>query len=161
MGVTIQIYKVTIMNKQSVLAYVDKKYQKKTPPEFRVGDTVRVSVRISEGDASRVQAFEGIVIAFGGQGGSRTFTVRKISFGVGVERCFPLYSPTLDKIDVIRSGQSRRAKLYYLRNRIGRAAKLEEKESTTVSSPDAKKSTDQKQESPSQSEQELLAAAKK
>jgi len=117
------------MNKQEILQYVEKKHQKKEAQECRVGDTVRVHVKIIEGDATRVQAFEGIVISFKGHGATRTFTVRKISFGVGVERIFPLSSPTLEKIEVVRSGHARRAKLYYLRNRVGRSAKLEEKDS--------------------------------
>ncbi len=120
------------MNRQEILNYVDKKYQKKEPKEFRVGDTVRVSVKIVEGDTSRVQAFEGTVISFKGHGGSRNFTVRKISFGVGVERVFPLTSPLLDKIETVRSGHARRAKLYYLRDRVGRAAKLEDKDALAM-----------------------------
>jgi len=116
------------MNKQGILQYVDNKFQKKEAVDFRVGDTVRGPVKIMEGDAIRVQVFEGTVIAMKG-GGARNFTVRKISFGVGVERTFPLNSPTLEKIDVVRSGHTRRAKHYYLRFRVGRAAKLEEKES--------------------------------
>jgi large subunit ribosomal protein L19 len=124
------------MNKQELLQYVDKKFQKKEHIEFNVGDTVRVHVKITEGDSSRVQVFEGVVISFTGQGGARNFIARKISFGVGVERCFPVTSPTLDKIEVVRSGHARRAKLYYLRDRIGRAAKLEDKDAGTV---DAKK----------------------
>jgi large subunit ribosomal protein L19 len=116
------------MNRQEILNYVDQKYQKKEAKEFRVGDTVRVSVRIVEGETTRVQAFEGTVISFKGHGGARNFTVRKISFGVGVERVFPVTSPLLDKIEVVRSGHARRAKLYYLRDRVGRAAKLEDKD---------------------------------
>lgn len=115
------------MNRQEILNYVDKKHQKKEPQEFRVGDTVRVAVKIVEGETSRVQAFEGTCIGFKGHGGARNFTVRKISFGVGVERIFPVTSPLLDKIEIVRSGHSRRAKLYYLRDRVGRAAKLEDK----------------------------------
>jgi large subunit ribosomal protein L19 len=132
------------MNKQAILQYVDQKYQKQAPKEFKVGDTVRVFVRIIEGDATRVQAFEGTVICFKGHGGARTFTVRKISFGVGVERTFPMSSPTLEKIDVLRSGHSRRAKLYYLRDRVGRAAKLEDKEvavGTDAKKPDTRAAT--------------------
>ena len=129
------------MNRQEILNYVDKKHQKKEHKEFHVGDTVRVFVRITEGDATRVQAFEGTVISFTGHGGGRNFTVRKISFGVGVERAFPVNSPAVDKIEVVRSGQSRRAKLYYLRDRIGRSAKLEDKDVVAL---DAKKSTDVK-----------------
>ncbi len=145
------------MNKQDILNYVDKKYQKREQAEFRVGDTVRVSVKITEGDTTRVQAFEGIVIAFGGQGSARTFTVRKVSFGVGVERIFPLFSPFVEKCDVIRSGHARRAKLYYLRHRVGRSAKLEEKEALGA---DSKKSAEGKS-STKVTNEELLAGAKK
>lgn len=120
------------MNKQGILQYINQKFQIKEQPTFRVGDTVRVHVRITEGDTTRVQVYEGIVISFTGIMGTRNFTVRKISFGVGVERCFPLNSPTIEKIDIIRSGHVRRAKLYYLRNRIGKAARLEEKETTST-----------------------------
>lgn len=127
------------MNKQALLQYVDKKFQTRESVPFRVGDTVRVHVKIIEGDAARVQVFEGIVIGFAGQGGARNFTVRKISFGVGVERCFPVNSPIIEKIDIVRSGHVRRAKLYYLRNRVGRAAKLEEKETAGVAGVDLKK----------------------
>ena len=116
------------MNNQELLRYVENKFVKTKPSAFRVGDTVRVHVKIIEGDSARIQVFEGTVISFKGHSGARTFTVRKLSFGVGVERCFPLYSPTIEKITVVRSGQIRRSKLYYLRDRIGRASKLEEKE---------------------------------
>ncbi len=142
------------MNQQEVLNYIDKKYQKKEPKEFRVGDTVRVFVKIIEGDAHRIQAFEGTVISFKGHGGGRTFTIRKISFGVGVERCFPLNSPTLDKVEVVRSGHARRAKLYYLRDRIGRAAKLEDKDALALAA-EAKKAIS----TPSAAAQQELAAA--
>jgi large subunit ribosomal protein L19 len=125
------------MNRHEILNFVEQKYQKPQTTEFRVGDTVRVHARIVEGDTTRVQAFEGIVISFTGLGISRMFTVRKISFGVGVERIFPINSPVVDKIEVLRSGHARRAKLYYLRDRVGRAAKLEEKDATGK---DAKKS---------------------
>ena len=96
-------------------------------PDFRAGDTVRVQVRLVEGNRERVQAFEGIVIAFSGSGGRRTFTVRKVSYGVGVERIFPLHSPKLDAIEVVRRGQVRRAKLFYLRQLRGKAARIKEK----------------------------------
>lgn len=148
------------MNKQTVLDYINKKYQQKEPVKFNIGDTIRAAVKISEGGTSRIQAFEGVVIGFGGQGTSRTFTVRKISFGVGVERCFPLYSPNLDKIEVVRSGHNRRAKLYYLRNRVGRSAKLEEKETLTTVASELKKTIDQKPAGPS-NEAELVGGAKK
>lgn len=118
------------MNKQAILQYVENKFLKSQPTEFRIGDTVKVFVKIIEGNNTRIQAFEGIVTAMKGHGASRTFTVRKISFGIGVERIFPLFSPTIDKITVVRSGKVRRAKLYYLRERLGRSSKLEEKEKT-------------------------------
>ena len=145
------------MNQQELLNYVDKKHQRKEPKEFRVGDTVRVFVKITEGDATRVQAFEGTVISFKGHGGGRTFTIRKISFGVGVERCFPLNSPTLDKVEVVRSGHVRRAKLYYLRDRVGRAAKLEDKDALSAVA-DIKKPAAPVQ---TLAQQELAAAVKK
>lgn len=95
---------------------------------FNVGDTVRVFVKVVEGDKERLQQFEGIVIARRGSGTRETFMVRKISFGVGVERIFPLYSPVIDRIEVIKRGSVKRAKLYYLRSKKGKAAKIKEKE---------------------------------
>ena len=95
-------------------------------PEFRVGDTVKVGVKIVEGKRERVQDFEGIVIARKNGGIRETFTVRKISYGVGVERTFPMHSPKIDHIDIVRHGKVRRAKLYYLRERSGKAAKVKE-----------------------------------
>jgi large subunit ribosomal protein L19 len=109
------------------LAHIEKEFMKQDLPEFRPGDTVRVQVRIVEGNRERVQAFEGIVIAIQGSGGRRTFTVRKISYGIGVERIFPLHSPKIDAIQTVRRGQVRRAKLFYLRNLKGRAARIREK----------------------------------
>ena len=99
----------------------------KTIPSFDPGDTVRVNVKIKEGDRERVQAFEGICIARAGNGVNANFTVRKISFGEGVERVFPLYSPTVDSIEVVRRGKVRRAKLYYLRDRRGKSARIAER----------------------------------
>ena len=96
-------------------------------PEFRPGDTVKVNVRVVEGTRSRIQVFEGVVIARKGGGLRETFTVRKISFGVGVERTFPLHSPVIESIEVARRGKVRRAKLYYLRDRVGKAARIKEK----------------------------------
>ncbi|MEY4055150.1 MAG: hypothetical protein RL519_485 [Pseudomonadota bacterium] len=96
-------------------------------PEFRPGDTVRVGVKVIEGDRSRVQAFEGVCIARANKGIGSNFTVRKMSFGEGVERVFPLYSPTLDSITVVRKGVVRRAKLYYLRGRTGKRARIAER----------------------------------
>ncbi len=99
----------------------------KTIPEFRPGDTLRVGVRVVEGDRTRVQNFEGVCIARANRGLGSSFTVRKISFGEGVERVFPLYSPNIDSIDVVRRGVVRRAKLYYLRGRTGKAARIAER----------------------------------
>lgn len=95
-------------------------------PEFRPGDTVRVHVKVREGQRERIQVFEGAVIRRRGSGVSATYTVRKISYGVGVERTFPLHSPKIDKIEVTRHGKVRRAKLYYLRGRSGKAARIKE-----------------------------------
>ena len=96
-------------------------------PEFRAGDTLKVNVKVVEGTRSRVQAFQGIVIARRGDGVRETFTIRKISFGVGVERTFPLHSPKIAKLEVIRHGDVHRAKLYYIRERVGKAARIREK----------------------------------
>ena len=96
-------------------------------PEFRPGDTVRVNVKIKEGERERVQAYEGVCIARGGQGINESFTVRKISFGEGVERLFPVMSPNIESIEVKRRGVVRRAKLYYLRDRRGKSARIAER----------------------------------
>ena len=93
-------------------------------PSFEIGDTVKVDVKIREGERERIQVFEGTVIAKRGSGVSETFTVRRVSYGIGVERTFPLHSPRVDHIEVIRKGKVARAKLYYLRNRQGKAAKV-------------------------------------
>ena len=95
-------------------------------PAIEVGDTVKVSVKIREGDKERIQAFEGTVIACKGSGVSATFTVRRVSYGVGVERVFPVPSPNVAKVEVTRHGRVRRSKLYYLRDRVGKAAKVKE-----------------------------------
>ena len=100
---------------------------KESFPEFNVGDTVKVSVNIREGERERIQMFEGTVIAKRGSGISSTFTVRRVSYGVGVERVFPVHSPNVVAVDVIRNGKVRRSKLYYLRDRVGKAAKVKEK----------------------------------
>ncbi|WDI32999.1 50S ribosomal protein L19 [Hyphococcus flavus] len=99
----------------------------KTVPEFAAGDTVKVNVKVKEGDRERIQAFEGVCIAKNGGGLNESFTVRKISFGEGVERVFPVYSPLVDSIEVVRRGKVRRAKLYYLRERRGKSARIAEK----------------------------------
>ena len=96
-------------------------------PEFRPGDTVRVYVKVVEGAKERVQAFEGVVIKRRGSGINETFTVRRVSYGVGTEKVFPLHSPHLAKVEIVRHGVVRRAKLYYLRKRVGKAAKVKEK----------------------------------
>ncbi len=96
-------------------------------PEVRVGDNVKVHYRIKEGDRERIQVFQGDVIRMSGAGSRETFTVRKVSFGVGVERTFPLHSPKIGKLEVVRHGRVRRAKLYYLRDRVGKAARIPEK----------------------------------
>lgn len=99
-------------------------------PEFRPGDTVRVGVRVVEGERTRVQAYEGVCIARANKGFSSNFTVRKMSFGEGVERVFPIYSPNIDSITVVRRGVVRRAKLYYLRGRTGKRARIAERRDT-------------------------------
>ena len=106
---------------------VEQKYMDRETSEFRSGDTVRVNVKIREGDKSRIQVFEGVVIAIKRNGLSSTFTVRKVSVGYGVERIFPLYSPTIQTIEVVKRGRVRRAKLYYLRERRGKAARIKER----------------------------------
>ena len=109
------------------LQYVERAHLREEVPDFRPGDTVKVHVRVVEGGRERIQIFEGVVIARDGGGLSETFTVRKISFGIGVERIFPVHAPIVQRIEVTRRGQVRRAKLYYLRGRVGRAARIKEK----------------------------------
>ena len=99
---------------------------KEETPKFNIGDTVRVDVNIREGERERIQQFEGTVIVRKGSGVSETFTVRRVSYGVGVERVFPLHSPNVKAVRVVRQGRVRRAKLYYLRDRVGKAAKVKE-----------------------------------
>ncbi len=101
---------------------------KKEVPKFEIGDTVRVHVRVVEGDKERVQPFEGVVIGRRGSNIKETFMLRKVSHGIGVERIFPVHSPVIEKLEVIRQGDVRRAKLYYLRDKKGKAAKVKEKE---------------------------------
>ncbi len=109
-----------------IIKAIEAKQIKQDAENFNVGDTVKVYFQIIEGTNQRVQVFEGIVIAKNNSGISRTFTVRKISYGVGVERIFPLNSPRIEKIEVVRKGKVRRAKLYYLRDRVGKSAKVKE-----------------------------------
>ena len=106
------------------LKLIEKDSTKAELPKFNIGDTVKVSVNIREGQRERIQMFEGTVIAIKGAGISKTFTVRRISYGVGVERVFPMHSPNVVDVKVVRSGKVRRAKLYYLRDRVGKAAKV-------------------------------------
>lgn len=108
------------------LRTISESSMKQEAPVISIGDTVKVHVRIKEGDKSRIQIFEGTVIAKKHGGISETFTVRRLSHGCGVERVFPLHSPVVEKVDVIRNGKVRRAKLYYLRDRVGKAAKVKE-----------------------------------
>jgi large subunit ribosomal protein L19 len=106
---------------------IDALVEARPVPEFRPGDTLRVGVKVVEGDRTRVQNFEGVCIARSNKGVGSSFTVRKISFGEGVERVFPLYSPSVDSIEVVRRGAVRRAKLYYLRGRTGKSARIAER----------------------------------
>ncbi len=109
-----------------LLRSVQEKYLKKDIPEFRPGDTVRVYQKVKEGDKERIQVFEGVVIRKRGSGTDATFTVRKVSYGVGIERTYPLHSPVIEKIEVVRFGKVRRARLYYLRERLGKDARIKE-----------------------------------
>ena len=111
----------------NIIDQIEKENLKAEVPSFAVGDTVKVSVKVIEGSKERIQNFEGIVIAKKNGGIRETFTVRRISYGVGVERIFPIHSPNIKDVKVIRKGKVRRSKLYYLRNRIGKAAKVKEK----------------------------------
>ena len=115
----------------NTLDTVDAESLRSDIPDFRPGDTLKVHVRVVEGSRSRVQVFQGVVIRRQGGGLRETFTVRKISFGVGVERTFPVHTPTVDSVEVVTRGDVRRAKLYYLRNLRGKKAKIKERRETT------------------------------
>ena len=110
-----------------LIRILSEQYMKPELPELNVGDTVRVHVKIKEGSRERIQVFEGIVIAKKHGGLEETFTVRRLAYGVGVEKVFPIHSPLIEKVETVRSGYVRRAKLYYLRGRVGKAAKIREK----------------------------------
>ena len=111
----------------NIMSYVEAKYLKKDIPQFNIGDTVDVQLRIVEEGKSRIQTFEGIVIARANAGSRETFTVRKISYGEGVEMVLPLHSPSIEKIKVVKKGDVRRAKLYYLKRKVGKDTKVDEK----------------------------------
>lgn len=119
----------------NVIDQIEKESMRSDLPEFNIGDTVKVFVKVIEGTKERLQAYEGVVIARKNGGLRETFTVRRISFGIGVERIFPVHSPKIAKIEIVKSGVVRRAKLYYLRERSGKSAKLREK--ITVKKPKA------------------------
>ena len=110
-----------------IIRDIEQQQIKSDIPEFHVGDNVKVHYRITEGNRERIQVFQGDVIRRHGEGARETFTVRKVSFSVGVERTFPVHSPKIDKLEVVRQGDVRRAKLYYLRDKVGKAAKIKEK----------------------------------
>jgi len=110
-----------------IIKAIEQEQMKTELPDLKIGDHVKVHVKIKEGNRERIQVFEGTVIAKKGEGLSETFTVRRVSYGVGVERIFPLHSPRLEKIEIVRRGKVRRAKLYYLRDRVGKASKIKEK----------------------------------
>ena len=110
-----------------IIRAIEQQQFKQDIPEFNVGDTVKVHYRIIEGNRERVQVFQGDVIRRHGESSRETFTVRKVSFNIGVERTFPVHSPKIEKIEVVRKGDVNRAKLYYLRNKVGKAAKIKEK----------------------------------
>ncbi len=120
------------MNQQEILSLIEKPSIKDAPPKFEVGDTVDVHTRILEGEKERIQIFSGVVIAKSGSGTREMFTVRRIVGGEGVERKFPIHSPKISKVEVKRSGIVRRAKLYYLRDRVGKATKLRERKEVKV-----------------------------
>jgi large subunit ribosomal protein L19 len=111
----------------NIIAALDQEQLRKDIPAFRAGDTVKLSVKVVEGTRERIQLFEGVVISRSGSGVREMFTVRRVSYGVGVERTFPVHSPRLDKIEVVRKGVVRRAKLYYLRDLTGKAARITER----------------------------------
>ena len=111
----------------NIIEALEKEQLRSDIPDFAPGDTVRVHAKIVEGSRERIQMFEGVVIARQGKGVRETFTVRRISYGIGVEEVFPVHSPSIDTIEVVRNGSVRRAKLYYLRGRVGKGAKVKEK----------------------------------
>lgn len=128
-----------------ILSSIDKAQRKPDIPSFRVGDTIRVHAKVVEGDKERIQVYEGVVIGRSGAGSRETVRVRKLSYGVGVERIFPLHSPLIDKIELAKEGKVRRAKLYYLRELRGKAARIKEKERPLASIAGAGKAATEEQ----------------
>ena len=121
--------------KMDVIRAIELEQQKENVQNFRIGDTIKIFFKIIEGQTERVQIYEGLVIAMNNGGSRKTMTVRKMSYGVGVERIFPMHSPRIEKVEVVRKGRVRRAKLYYIRDRVGKAAKVRElikRKSTTA-----------------------------
>ncbi len=112
--------------KMDVIRAIELEQQKENVQNFRIGDTIKIFFKIIEGQTERVQIYEGLVIAMNNGGSRKTMTVRKMSYGVGVERIFPMHSPRIERIEVVRKGRVRRAKLYYIRDRVGKAAKVRE-----------------------------------
>ena len=110
----------------NLIQEIEESKLKEELPSYKSGDSVKVNVNVSEGNRERIQAFEGVIIATNGVALNKTITVRKLSFGVGVERIFPVHAPVVDSIEVVRKGKVRRSKLYYLRDRVGKAAKIKE-----------------------------------
>ena len=117
----------------TAIAEIEQAQTRSDIPHFRPGDTLKVHVRVTEGNRSRIQVFQGVVIRRQGSGSRETFTVRKVSYGVGVERTFPVHSPSIDKIEAVTRGRVRRAKLYYLRDLRGKAARIKERRETVAS----------------------------
>ncbi len=127
------------MHAQNIIDTLHKPFLKANLPDFRTGDTVRVHVKVVEGESERIQPFEGVVLKRNGGGLAEVFTVRKISFGIGIERTFPLHSARIDKIEILKNGRARRSRLYYLRSLTGKAARLSEKEKIEIeSAPESK-----------------------
>ena len=122
---------------RKAIADIEAKYVRKDIPDMRAGDNVRVHTKIKEGDKERIQIFEGVLIAYRKGGTGSTFTVRKTSYGVGVERVFPVHSPRIDKVEVLGHGEVRRSRLYYLRARQGKAARLHQEEGPVEAAPAA------------------------
>ena len=147
------------VNRGAILRAVEQPHIKTDHPDFRPGDTVRVETKVVEGNRTRNQAFEGVVIALNGSGSRRSFTVRKISFGEGVERVFPFSSPLLARVTVLERGKVRRAKLYYLRDLRGKAARIKSDRSRVMKDAEASKAARASQQAAAQTSEAAPAAA--